>query len=113
MKRALFVTVVGILGLAACRDGTPTSESSKPATPAPPPAVAPIPTPAAPATPGKTAANDPWTKAAPAKDPLPHPLFWSIEKDGITTYAIGTIHIGVDAEARLPSIVWDKLDAAK
>lgn len=110
MKRALFVTVVGILGLVACKDSAPTSETSKPAAPPPPAAKEPV-------TPGKAApppaADDPWTKAPTAKDPLPHPLFWSIEKDGITTYAIGTIHIGVDAEARLPKIVWDKLDAAK
>lgn len=107
MKRALFVTLVGFLAVAACKDAAPTSETPKaapvPATPgkaAPPPAV-------------KPPEADPWTKAAPAKDPLPHPLFWSIEKDGLTTFALGTIHIGVDAEARLPSIVWDKLDAAK
>lgn len=108
MKRALFVTVVGILGVVACRDSAPRSEANKPA-PVTPGKVAPIPAP----TPGASAAVDPWTKPPPAKDPLPHPLFWSIEKAGITTYALGTIHIGVDAEARLPSIVWDKLDAAK
>ncbi len=108
MKRALFVTVLGILGVVACRD------TSRPAE------VKPVPVPVVvqtPATPGSAAAaapaaDDPWTKKAAAKDPLPHPLFWSIEKDGITTYALGTIHTGVDAEARLPSIVWDKLDAA-
>ncbi len=45
-------------------------------------------------------------------NPLPRPLFWSIEKDGKTSYALGTIHIGVDAKQRLPAIVWDKLDSA-
>ena len=110
MKRALFVTVVGVLGLVACKDSAPTSETSKPA-PAPPP-TAQQPVTAGKATPPPAAA-DPWTKAPTAKDPLPHPLFWSIEKAGITTYAIGTIHLGVDAESRLPQIVWDKLDAAK
>ena len=114
MKRALFVTVVGILGVVACRDATPTSATTKPtpvetATPgkAAPPASPP------PATGSAAPAADPWTKAPAAKDPLPHPLFWSIEKAGITTYALGTIHVGVDAEARLPQLVWDKLDAAK
>ncbi len=59
------------------------------------------------------AAPDPWLKTAPKqKDPLKRPLLWSISKDGKTSYALGTMHIGVDAELRLPQIVWDKLDAA-
>ncbi|HEY4177202.1 MAG TPA: TraB/GumN family protein [Kofleriaceae bacterium] len=64
---------------------------------------------------GTVAAKDPWADKAPAKlgtNPLPHPLFWKIEKDGKTTYALGTIHRGIDAETRLPQVVWDKLDAA-
>lgn len=48
------------------------------------------------------------TKSGPVK-----PLLWSAEKGGKTTYLLGTIHVGVDAEARLPSSVWDKLVAAK
>jgi len=55
---------------------------------------------------------DPWHKPGPKRDPLKRPLFWSITKDGKTTYVLGTMHIGIDAEARLPQIVWDKLDAA-
>lgn len=58
------------------------------------------------------AAADPWSKPAAAKDPLPRPFLWSIEKDGKTSYVLGTIHKGVDAETRLPRIVFDKLDAA-
>ncbi|HEY0193496.1 MAG TPA: TraB/GumN family protein [Kofleriaceae bacterium] len=51
--------------------------------------------------------------AQPApSDPLPHPLFWSIEKDGKTTYLLGTMHVGIDAQARLPAIVWAKFHAA-
>jgi uncharacterized protein len=46
-------------------------------------------------------------------DPLPHPLFWSIAKDGKTTYALGTMHLGVDAEAQLPKRIWDTVDHAK
>jgi uncharacterized protein YbaP (TraB family) len=56
---------------------------------------------------------DPWQKTARKRDPLKHPLFWSITKDGKTTYALGTMHIGVDAETQLPQLVWDKLDKAK
>jgi uncharacterized protein len=57
-------------------------------------------------------ATDPWAGAAPVKDPLPRPFLWSAEKDGATTYLLGTMHVGVDPEARLPRVVWDKLDAA-
>ena len=57
------------------------------------------------------AAADPWSSHS-KKDPLPHPLLWSIEKDGHITYALGTMHMGVDPETRLPDVVFQKLDAA-
>ncbi|MCX5747488.1 MAG: TraB/GumN family protein [Proteobacteria bacterium] len=62
---------------------------------------------------GAAATADPWlpTQDTP-KQPMPHPLFWSIEKDGKTTFVLGTMHLGVDAEKRLPDFVWKKLDAA-
>jgi uncharacterized protein YbaP (TraB family) len=59
--------------------------------------------------------KDPWAQATEsivAKDPLAAPLFWSATKDGKTTHLLGTMHMGVDAEARLPAIVWQKLDAS-
>jgi uncharacterized protein len=56
---------------------------------------------------------DPWSKPEPQKDPLDKPLFWKLEKDGITSYVLGTMHIGVDARLRLPDIVWQKLDESK
>ena len=64
-----------------------------------------------PSAPPAASAADPWSKPAPKKDPLARPLFWKIEKDGKTSYALGTIHLGVDAEARLPDVVWDKIGA--
>jgi uncharacterized protein YbaP (TraB family) len=67
--------------------------------------------PAPKATPA-AAANDQWAAKPTPKDPLPHPLFWSAEKDGKTTYFLGTMHIGIDAESRLPASVWQKLDGA-
>lgn len=109
MKRALFVTLTAVCSLVACKQSAPAPEQHT--APAVAPAPAPAPTPSA--APGSAAAADPWTKPAPKKDPLARPLFWSIEKNGITSYALGTIHVGVDAEARLPQLVWDKLDAAK
>ena len=110
MKRALFVTLTAVLGVVACKQSAPAPD------PRSAPAVAPDkaePARAPAAAPGSAAAADPWTKPATKKDPLAHPLFWSIEKNGVTTYALGTIHVGVDAESRLPKVVWDKLDAAK
>lgn len=59
------------------------------------------------------AAPDPWKQETAKKDPLKAIFFWSAEKDGKTTYFLGTMHMGVEPETRLPQIVWDKLDAAK
>lgn len=102
MKRALFVTITAVLAL-ACKQSAPAP------TPESKPSVAqPAPAPAQPQAKGA----DPWSKPAPKKDPLARPLFWSIEKDGKTSYALGTIHLGVDAEARLPQIVWDRIDSS-
>ena len=53
---------------------------------------------------------DPWSQQT-KKDPLPRPLLWSIEKDGKTSYAFGTFHMGLDPATRLPDVVWNKLDA--
>jgi uncharacterized protein YbaP (TraB family) len=88
MKRRLVV----ILALfVACRD------SSRATQPAPV------------AQPGNV---DPWTQPAPAKDPLKRPLLWSLEKDGRTSYLLGTMHGGVDPTTRLPDLVWQKLDGS-
>lgn len=56
---------------------------------------------------------DPWAKGEAKQDPLAHPLFWSIEKDGKTSYALGTMHMGVDPLTRIPKLVWQKFDQAK
>src|SRR5690242_19866281 len=53
---------------------------------------------------------DPWTKQEAKKEPLPHPLFWAVEKDGKTTYFFGTMHMGVDPNTHVPDLVWQKLD---
>ena len=90
---ALAVTMVALLGGAACK------RSPEP-TPQPQPPVAPV------------AAHDPWQGSIPEKAPLPRPLLWSADKDGKTSYFLGTMHVGVDPEARLPRLVWDKLDGS-
>lgn len=64
-----------------------------------------------PATATATAAAS--SRAADAPNALRRPLFWAAEKAGTTTYFLGTMHIGVDAAAQLPPIVWAKLDAAR
>jgi uncharacterized protein YbaP (TraB family) len=74
---------------------------------APPPVSEPV------ATPGSAAApradTDPWAaKAEPKVDTLSRVFLWSVEKDGKTSYAFGTMHVGMDPE-RLPKIVWDKV----
>ncbi|MDB4958454.1 MAG: GumN family protein [Myxococcales bacterium] len=93
--------------------GVACKKSEPAAPPTPVSDVTPSGTPAPAVAPPNPAAQDPWQKTAPKKDPLAHPLFWSIEKDGKTTYILGTMHLGVDAEARLPAIVWTRLDEAK
>lgn len=51
--------------------------------------------------------------AACHKAPTPsHTLFWAAEKDGKTTYLLGTMHVGVDARTQLPQMVWKQLDKA-
>lgn len=107
MKRVLVVTLAMAVGLVGCKKADPTPKPI-PETPA---VVVPTTGSAGSAAPA-VAVADPWKKEAPAKDPIARPLFWSIEKDGKTSYALGTIHVGVDAESRMPKIVWDKLDAA-
>lgn len=96
MKRALVLLV--LLATACKRDATPPPVTD--------PAVA---------TPGSAAANDPWGASNASKKPvelLKRPFLWSIEKDGHTSYALGTMHVGVDPE-RLPKHVWDKVTAAR
>lgn len=93
-RLALAVTLVALVG-SACK-GSP-----EPA-PQPQPQVAPT----------TETARDPWEGSVPAKDPLARPLLWSAAKDGKTSYFLGTMHVGVDAEARLPKLVWDKLDGS-
>ncbi|MBS1118912.1 MAG: GumN family protein [Deltaproteobacteria bacterium] len=113
MKRSLFVTLASFVGLVgsftACKQAAPNHEV-KPAEVAKSDKRVVEP----PSSGSAAAAADPWTKTTTTepKDPLEKPLLWSIAKDGKTTYALGTMHIGIDAESRLPQIVWDKLDAA-
>ncbi|HET7506221.1 MAG TPA: TraB/GumN family protein [Kofleriaceae bacterium] len=57
-----------------------------------------------------SAARPAATSAAPISL-LPRPLLWAVEKDGTTSYFLGTMHVGIDPE-RLPPGVWDKLHAA-
>jgi len=94
LRVGLLVTLIALLGGAACRktrEPTPQPTAAQPA--------------AAPAA-------DPWAATAVAKDPLPRPFLWTAEKDGATMYLLGTMHVGIDPEARLPQLVWDRLDAA-
>jgi uncharacterized protein len=53
------------------------------------------------------------TTGSAAAEVLRHPLFWAIEKDGKTTYVLGTMHAGVDPATRIPPLVWKKLDDSR
>jgi uncharacterized protein len=101
--RSAGLLVVLLAATAACK-GT-----EKPPAPSTPTGSA---APAAGSGSGSQAAADPWTEKAPEKDPLKRPLLWSIERDGKTSYALGTMHLGIDPNARLPELVWQKLDAS-
>jgi len=88
MKRIALVTLLALIGSACNRE-----PSSTPPTTSTPPVA------------------DPWqAKPEPPPQVLPKPLLWSITKDGKTSYAFGTMHVGIDPE-RLPKIVWDKLES--
>jgi uncharacterized protein YbaP (TraB family) len=43
---------------------------------------------------------------------IAHPLFWRLDKDGQTSYLLGTFHGGVDPAA-LPEVVWQRLAQAR
>jgi uncharacterized protein YbaP (TraB family) len=45
-------------------------------------------------------------------DAITRPFFYKVEKDGKTSYLLGTWHVGVDAQKQLPKAVWDALGAA-
>jgi len=120
MKRWLspLLMLVSLLGMTACKKSEPTSRDVKVTTGSAPAAVV-VDGGAASGSAGSDtagsagAAADPWKQQAAPKDPLKAVLFWRAEKDGKTTYLLGTMHMGVDPEARLPQVVWDKLDASK
>jgi uncharacterized protein YbaP (TraB family) len=60
-------------------------------------------------------ANEPAPAPAERGSPseqLARPLLWAVEKAGNTTYFLGTMHAGVDADS-LPALVWNKLHDAK
>jgi uncharacterized protein YbaP (TraB family) len=92
---------IALLALLAASTGCQRNEPPAPAAPASQ-AAAPVP----------RSVSDPWASHAAPKDPLRHPLMWAIEKDGHITYALGTMHMGIDPETRLPDLVWQKLEAS-
>jgi uncharacterized protein YbaP (TraB family) len=92
MKRVVvMVTVAAILGAACKREAESTA-------------------PAGPSTGHPAASAVGPSNGATAS--LAHPLLWSADKAGHTTYFLGTIHMGIDAEARMPELVWSKLHDA-
>jgi len=103
MKRLAPVILLALVGISCKREPTPdvTTPIAKSGSAAPSVAGS-----------GSAAvAKDPWaTPPEPAPKTITRPLLWSIEKNGITSYAFGTMHLGVDPD-QLPQIVWDKLES--
>jgi uncharacterized protein len=119
MKRVVWwVTVIAALG-AACDSSRRATPASTGATREPTSGTAPSAQPGSTAPSAQPAGSSVATAAGGAStastsaSTLPHPLFWSVEKAGHTTYFLGTMHMGIDAEARLPPLVWTKLAAAR
>jgi uncharacterized protein len=113
MKRAVvLVTWITALGAALGGAGPGCRSSSDPAAAS----TAGAATPGA-AIPGAASASPGVASASPGAnraggDVLARPLLWSVEKGGKTTFFLGTMHIGIDAETRLPAAVWNRLHAA-
>jgi uncharacterized protein len=103
--RSASLLILLLAATSACKKSEPTAQQQ----PAPPAQI----TDASAGSAVPIAASDPWTQPDAAKDPLKKPLLWSIEKDGKASYVLGTMHIGIDPNTRIPNLVWQKLDAAK
>jgi hypothetical protein len=99
---ALAVTVLAAwsLALAGCK-----GDARKPA----PPSTGDAPA----ASPGAGAADDPWAPKTAAAPLIERPMLWQAEKDGKTTYLLGTIHLGVNADTQFPPWVKALLDGAR
>jgi uncharacterized protein YbaP (TraB family) len=115
-----YFAALALVCVTACRHedtrGSATSTGSGNEPPAAPAALAPAAKPA-PAKPSSgsaagSAADDGWGASAPTRDPLKRVMMWSAVKNGKTLYFLGTMHLGVDAEARLPDVTWKDFDAA-
>jgi uncharacterized protein YbaP (TraB family) len=51
--------------------------------------------------------------AAPASQVISKPFFYRVEKNGKASHLLGTMHLGVDAEKRLPPFVWSAFAGAR
>lgn len=103
IQRRVLVTLLALAAAVGCK--------SKPSKPAPEPTPTPTPVAIADAAPaGSGSALDPPPAPGGA---ITRPFFYKVEKDGKTSYLMGTWHLGVDAEKQLPKAVWDAFATAK
>ena len=111
IQRRLLVTLLAMVSVAGCKGSKsdkaePSNGSASRIKPVPTPQT-PTPTP----TPnGSGSAIDPPPAVGSA---ITRPFFYKVEKDGKTSYLLGTWHSGVDGEKQLPTAVWDAFAAAK
>src|SRR5687767_5525639 len=95
MKRPVLVLLVALVALVGCNREPTSSVATTPAN----------------SGSGTATAPDPWQSKPETVDTLKRPMLWSFAKDGKTSYAFGTMHVGVDPQ-RLPPVVWQRLEAA-
>lgn len=66
---------------------------------------------------GSATGSDPWASPEPGpKAPaqvISKPLLWKAERDGITSWLFGTIHLGVSADSQLPEVVFERLNESR
>ena len=109
-RLALTLSLLAVCALAACKgDGNQAAPAAGTATTPTQPGVAPAPTQPGPAATGE----DPWAAKGVVAPAIERPLFWSATKDGKTTYLLGTMHLGVNADTQLPAWVKTRLDEGK
>src|SRR5687767_2987736 len=57
----------------------------------------------------RDAGLDPWAERP--LTPIRCPFLWTVQRDGTTSYILGTFHVGIAAK-QLPPAVWDAIEAA-
>lgn len=95
LARTILLILLACVALVGCQ-----KQSEKPSTP--PPAVEPA-----------VATPEPSTAEPEEKLPEHKPLLWQIDGPKGPVYLLGTIHVGFDADERLPEYVWERMNSSE